>query len=376
MMRHPLAACLTIAALAVAAWPDRAAARDVKTSAGAVTVAKIADGFDVPWAVAFLPDSTTVLVTDRDGILWGVDTGTGAKASIKGLPEISASGQGGLLDVAIDPGFATNRTLFLSFSQPLAGRKTATAVARATLSADGRTLDGTRVIWSQDPALRGGRHFGSRIVFAPDGTLFVTTGDRGDRPMAQENNEIGKVIRITKDGRPAPANPNWAGRMPPEVYSVGHRNMQGAALDETGQLWTISHGAQGGDEVNRPEPGKNYGWPVISYGEHYGGGKIGVGTARAGLEQPKWYWEPSIAPAGLAILQGDLFPGWQGDLLVGSLKFDHIQRLDRDGATIGKAEILFDGIYGRIRDVREGPDGAIWFLSEGDGALYRAAPSR
>ena len=233
------------------------------------------------------------------------------------------------------------------------------------------------VILRQTPDRRAGFHYGSRIVPDGKGNLFVTFGDRGDDDQAQDpNGTLGKVIRITTDGSIPAGNPFANGGGRPEIWSIGHRNPQGAALDEAGRLWTVSHGARGGDEINRPEAGKNYGWPVISYGTEYSGAKIGIGTERAGMEQPLWYWDPSIAPSGMMIYSGRLWPAWKGDIFVGALKYALLSRLDRDGDRVTGEERLFPRTYGRIRDVREGPQGGIWFLSESQGTLYRMMPAR
>ncbi|MEM6661105.1 MAG: PQQ-dependent sugar dehydrogenase [Pseudomonadota bacterium] len=348
-----------------------AAAEVLSTSSGEVDVEPVVTGLDTPWAVAFLPGGG-LLITERDGALLHVENSK--RTEIIGLPEVRASGQGGLLDVVLDPDFQTNNRIFLSFSEPVGVFSARTAVARATLNAETATISDLEVIFAQSEERRGGRHFGSRIVPDGKGNIWITLGDRGDADYAQENGHIGKVVRIRADGGIPADNPFLASPMPDEVWSFGHRNPQGATVDENGRLWTVSHGARGGDEINRPEPGKNYGWPVISYGTTYAGTKIGIGTAKAGMEQPVWYWDPSIAPSGMMIYSGKLWPDWAGDIFVGSLKLDFLSRLDRDGDAIDGEERLFDGIFGRIRDVREGPDGAIWFLSEGDGALFRVTP--
>ncbi|WP_320179110.1 PQQ-dependent sugar dehydrogenase [Roseovarius pacificus] len=333
-------------------------------------ITPVADGFDAPWSIGFLPDGS-VLVTERDGRLLRLDGDT--RHEIAGLGPIAAQGQGGLLDVLVPRDFASSRTLFFTHAKPQANGA-GTAVARARLSDDNRSLTDWQVIWEMRPGSSGGRHFGSRLVEAPDGALFVTVGERGDRPSAQDlSRENGSVLRIARDGTVPPGNP-FAARTDarPEIWSYGHRNPQGAALDLSGQLWVVEHGARGGDEVNRIAPGANYGWPVISYGTHYSGAKIGEGTSNPGMEQPAYYWDPSIAPSGMMIYSGALWPDWRGDIFVGSLKFDHIAQLSgdplREVRQIATPETL------RVRDIREGPDGAIWFLSVGQGALYRMTP--
>jgi len=230
------------------------------------------------------------------------------------------------------------------------------------------------MIWEMQPGTTGGRHFGSRLIEAPDGALFVTVGERGDRPSAQDLGRAnGSVLRIAKDGAIPPGNPfvDREGAQP-EIWSYGHRNPQGAALDRKGDLWIVEHGARGGDEVNRVRKGANYGWPVISYGTHYSGAKIGVGTHKEGMEQPEFYWDPSIAPSGMAIYSGALWPEWRGDFFVGSLKFDMISRLSGD--PLEEVERISGPQTQRVRDIAEGPDGALWFLSVGQGALYRVTP--
>lgn len=357
--------------------PTMVRAEVLQTSAGPVEVTKMVDGLDTPWSVAFLPDGG-MLITERDGQLLIIDAATGQKTTVGNVPEVRASGQGGLLDVVLDPRFQENKTIYLSYSEPVGVFSARTAVARATLV--GRTLEKVSVILRQSPDGRGGRHFGSRIVPDGQGGIYVTLGDRADADEAQNPaTSLGKIVRLdlTQSASSTPAfveKPDAA--VPTEMWSIGHRNPQGAALDEQGRLWTVSHGARGGDEINRPEKGKNYGWPVISYGTTYGGTKIGEGTAKQGMEQPVFYWDPSIAPSGMMIYSGKLWPEWKGDIFVGSLKYDFLSRLDRDGDAIATEERLFQDRFIRIRDVREGPDGAIWFLVEGDDALYRMTPAQ
>ena len=247
-------------------------------------------------------------------------------------------------------------------------------MAVARLSESGNRLTNMRVIFEAIPGGSTGRHFGSRVVEASDGSLFVTIGDRGDRPAAQDlTNHNGTVIRINRDGS-VPADNPFVGESSarPEIWSYGHRNPQGAGLDAQGQLWVSEHGARGGDEVNLVQPGANYGWPVISYGKHYSGQKIGEGTSKPGLEQPAHYWDPSIAPSGLLVYSGKLWPQWKGDLFVGSLKFDYIARLS--GSPLREVEQIKGPETERVRDIVEGPDGAIWFISVGEGAVYRMTP--
>ncbi len=365
----------TLGLMAALALPVVAEAGTFETSAGTVDVIPVIEDLDQPWAVAFLPDGG-FLITERGGKLLRIFK-DGPRREVTGVPEVRASGQGGLLDVVLDPDFEQNNTIYLSYSEPDGFRSARTAIARATLVGD--RLEKLSVIFRQKPTQSGGRHFGSRIVPDGNGGLYITLGDRGEVSYAQSaRTSLGKVVHLDLT-RSGDGTPNFAGQpdasVPTEMWSIGHRNPQGAALDETGQLWTVSHGAAGGDEVNRPERGKNYGWPEISYGRHYTGGKIGIGTRKDGMEQPVWYWDPSIAPSGMAIYSGKLWPDWAGDIFVGSLKFDLISRLDREGAQITGEEQLFPEEFIRIRDVREGPDGALWFLAVGDGALYRMTPA-
>jgi glucose/arabinose dehydrogenase len=344
------------------------------TSVGQIAVEQVAGPFSHPWAVTFLPGGA-MLITERGGRLWRLGP-DGARGEVTGVPAVRAEGQGGLLDVVAARDFADTREIFLTFSEPADGRgRTAVAVAR--LAEDGQALENIRVIFRQRPAVDATHHYGSRIVEARDGALWVTLGERGLRTQAQNLlSHLGKIVRIARDGSVLPDNPFAGGLGLPEIWSYGHRNPQGAALDPaTGALWTVAHGAKGGDEINKPEPGKNYGWPVISYGTTYAGTRIGEGTEKAGMEQPVHYWDPSIAPSGMMIYSGKLWPEWQGDIFVGALKFKLISRLDREGEKIISEEQLFEGKYGRVRDVREGPKGAIWFLTDaGEGALYRVTP--
>jgi len=348
-----------------------AMAATVNTSAGAMEITQIADGFDEPWGLAFLPDGAA-LVTERDGRLTLLEGEQ--RRDISGLPEVVAEGQGGLLDVLVPGDFAQSRTIWLSYAGAVEGG-VATIAGRGRLSEDAsRNEDFTPVFAAE--GYRGGRHFGARLVEAEDGTVFLTTGDRGTGPNGMQAQEIGraagKVIRLNRDGSPAV---QLEGALP-GVHSVGHRNIQGAALDLAGRLLTVEHGAQGGDELNRPEEGRNYGWPVISYGVNYNDAKIGEGTAKDGMEQPLHYWDPSIAPSGLMVYSGALVPDWRGDIFTGSLNSGFISRLDPDSpAATGYAEERIESDEtGRVRDIVEGPDGAIWFLSVIDGAIYRMAP--
>ena len=347
-----------------------ALASDLRTSVGSIKVEQIVGGLDQPWAIGFLPDNS-VLITERDGrvlLRQGEDL-----TQLGGVPIVVDDGQGGLLDVLVPRDFAETQELFFSYAKPQRSGS-GTAIFRATFAEGARSLTDVRTIFELTEGSSGGRHFGSRIVEAPDGHLFLTIGDRGDRPSAQDlSRENGSVVRISRDGSIPPDNP-FVGDVSvrPAIWSYGHRNPQGAALDLRGNLVTVEHGARGGDEINRIRPGANYGWPLIAYGRHYSGQPIGVGTSAPGLEQPDYYWDPSMAPSGMMIYSGKLWPDWRGDIFVGSLKFDYIARLE--GEPMAEVEQLTSDETGRVRDVREAPDGTIWFLSVGNGALYRMSP--
>lgn len=366
MIRLVTTIALGLSLLSPAAW-----AETLTTSAGPVEVTEIVRDLDEPWAFGFLPEGG-VLITERGGALLHIRP-DGTRAEVSGLPRIAVGGQGGLLDLLIPADFAQTREVVFSYSRPQA-RGAGTAVAVGRLSADGRALENTRTIFAMEEGTRGGRHFGSRIVEGRDGFLYVTIGDRGDDDSAQNLAiESGSVIRIARNGGVPTSNPfTGTEGAQPEIWSYGHRNPQGAALDLQGNLWVVEHGARGGDEINRVEKGANYGWPVISYGRHYSGLRIGEGTAKPGMEQPAHFWDPSIAPSGMMIYSGALWPEWEGDFFVGSLKFGYLSRLE--AGSFAEEEITGD-TTARLRDVREGPDGAIWFLSVGNGALYRMTPA-
>ena len=364
-------AILSFVAVVGLVAPVPGLAEELETSAGPVEVRRAVAGLETPWAIAFLPDGGQ-LITERGGRLLLIRDGKAVP--VTGVPEVRAKGQGGLLDVQVARDFDTSREIFLTFSQPMRGGA-GTALAVARLEAPARLSD-LRVIFRQTDGSNAGRHFGSRVVEAPDGTLFLTIGDRGDRERAQDlGSRKGKVIRVARNGAIPPDNP-FVGRegAEPAVWSYGHRNPQGAALGPDGAVWTVEHGPKGGDEINRPAAGRNHGWPVISFGEEYSGGTVGRGTAAEGMEQPLHYWDPSIAPSGMMIYSGRLWPEWKGDIFVGSLKFDMISRLSGGADSLVEAERLFEGEFPRIRDVREAPDGSIWFLSEDEGAAYRITP--
>ena len=356
------------------------AAQEFNGEDGPIRVVTVASGLEHPWGLAFLPDGR-MLVTERPGRLRIVGADGKLSAPVKGVPEVYAVGQGGLLDVVLDPKFADNGLIYWSYAEPEGG-VAGTAAARGRLVEDGggpARLQDVRVIFRQQPKVSGPNHWGSRLVFAPDGTLFVTLGERFQRDRAQNLNEdLGKLVRINADGSIPKDNP-FVGRPDarPEIWSLGHRNVQAAALNpETKRLWTVEHGAQGGDEINIPEAGKNYGWPIITYGRDYSGEKIGEGTAKPGLEQPIYYWDPSIAPSGMAFYTAGRFPAWRGDLFVGSLKFALLVRLELDGTKITHEERLLADLSERIRDVRQGPDGLLYLLTDNpDGRILRIQPS-
>jgi len=345
-----------------------------------IKVESIAKGLEHPWGLQFLPDGR-MLVTERPGRLRIVDKDGKLSKPIAGVPEVAAAGQGGLLDVLLAPDFAKTGTIYFSYGEPRGWFENGTSVARAKLvtEGDGGHLEDVKVIFQQQPAAYSQYHFGSRLVWSHDGTLFVTTGERNKLRAEAQNpaNDLGKIIRINPDGS-APADnprlPGWA----PEVWSIGHRNVQGAALrPDMGALYTVEHGAQGGDELNHPEKGKNYGWPIITYGIDYDGSKIGEGSEKPGMEPAVYYWKPSIATSGLAFYTGDLFPEWKGNAFVGGLAGEHIERLVFDGDNVVMAEKLLADLGKRIRDVRQGPDGALWVLTdENDGEILRISPAK
>ncbi len=360
----PALACLTLLASAQPSPPLRTEV--------------VAHGLQNPWGVAFI-DGGRFLVTERPGRLRVIGADGRVGQPVAGVPAVDAVGQGGLLDVATDRDFARNRQIYLCYSEPGPGGNS-TALARARLSADAARLEDVKVIFSQQPKVNSRLHFGCRIAEAPDGTLFLTLGDRYHRMADAQtlDNHHGKVVRIRKDGSVPPDNPfvNRAGARP-EIWSIGHRNVQGAAIGPDGRLWTSEHGPQGGDEINRPEAGQNHGWPVITYGENYGGGAIGEGlTAKAGMVQPLHQWTPSIAPAGMTFVSTDRYgPGFKGSLLVTSLKFRYLSRLVLDGTRVLREDKLLPDIGERVRDVAGGPDGTLCLLTaDRGGQLVRRLP--
>ncbi|MDJ0958658.1 MAG: PQQ-dependent sugar dehydrogenase [Arenicellales bacterium] len=338
-------------------------------------VESVLSDLDHPWSMVFLADEE-MLISERSGSLMLVNTTTGESQYVKGLPEVAAVGQGGLMDIALHPDFSTNGLIYLSFAAS-DGSGTGTEVARGKLV--GNELRDVETLFAALPKSGGGRHFGSRLLFDPEGFLYITLGDRGKRPQAQAlTTHPGSIIRLNEDGTVPVDNPFVKqSRVRPEIYTYGNRNVQGIALQPgTNRIWAHEHGPQGGDEVNIVVAGTNYGWPIITYGKNYGTGTdIGEGTHKEGMAQPVYQWTPSIAPSGMAFYSGDMFPHWQGDLFVGSLKFQLLVRLEVDGDKIVAEEQLLQRRFGRIRDVRVGPDGLLYLLTdESDGQLLRLQP--
>jgi len=349
----------------------------VSTEHGPVRLITVAEGLDHPWGMAFLPDGR-LLVTERPGRLRIVTPGGKISPALGGVPAVDAEGQGGLLDVALDPDFSGNHLVYVSYAEPRTGGN-GTAVARGRLGEDG--LSDVKVIFRQQPTVESGHHFGSRLVFARDGRLFVTLGERNSgRAQAQAlDSHLGKVVRIERDGK-VPADNPFADRPGalPEIWSYGHRNVQGAALHPvTGELWTNEHGPKGGDELNRTLAGRNYGWPVVSYGVEYSGAKISDSPTAPGIEPPVHYWVPSIATSGLLFYTGDRVPKWKGSAFVGGLKSQQVVRLEFKGNEVVHEESLLRGVVNqRVRDVEQGPDGFVYLLTDEDkGRLLRIEPA-
>jgi aldose sugar dehydrogenase len=347
--------------------------QSLKDALGVQTIAK---GLEHPWSLAFLPDKR-MLVTERAGRLRVVSVNGQISEPLAGVPRVYASGQGGLLDVALSPAFGKDHLVYLSFSEPAEGGA-GTAVARGRLTESG--LENTQVIWRQQPKVSGSNHWGSRIVFRSDGTLFVTLGERFNHSDKAQDLSVtlGKIVRINSDGSAPRDNPfvNRSGARP-EIWSYGHRNVQAAAPHpETGQLWTVEHGARGGDELNHPEAGKNYGWPIISYGRHYSFLPIGEGTAKEGMEQPVYYWDPVIAPSGMVFYTGDLFAGWKNNALIGSLTPGLLVRLVMKDGKVAQEERYLGDLRERIRDVRQASDGSLYLVTDAsNGQILRIIPS-
>jgi aldose sugar dehydrogenase len=362
------------------AWLPMAQAQTFKSSAGDLKVETWAGGLAHPWSLAFLPDGN-MLVTERPGRLRIATRDGKLSAPLAGLPRIYASGQGGLLDLVLDRNFAQNRAVYFCFAEPMeAGARTALARARV---ADGTPprLDDVQVIYRQEGPPSHGLHFGCRIAQSTDNLLFLTQGDHGSHRNEAQNlgNHLGKIIRIAPDGS-APRDNPFIGRSDakPEIWSYGHRNSQGAAIHPlTGKLWIAEHGPRGGDEINIADKGKNYGWPVIGYGVEYSGAKIHESASKPGMEQPVKYWAPSISPSGMAFYYGDLFPAWRGSLFVGGLSARLLMRLSLDGEKVAGEERLLQELGERIRDVRVGPDGALYLLTDNTaGRILRVAPAK
>jgi aldose sugar dehydrogenase len=364
MIIHRLLLIVGLSLFASYAATAQMAAQVFQTEKGSVRVEPVVGGLVNPWALAFLPDGR-MLVTERPGRIRMVGKDGALSQPLNNVPNVSARNQGGLLDVVLDPKFSDNRLVYISFAEPRSGGN-GTSVAKMRLNASETGFDQVEVIFRQQPTYQGGYHFGSRLVFDCTGSLFVALGDRFDlKEQAQSRtNTIGKIVRIRTDGSVPPDNPGlrregWL----TTVWSIGHRNIQGAALHPvTGKLWTAEHGARGGDEINIPEAGKNYGWPVITFGKDYSGASIGEGTAKPGMEQPIFYWDPSIAPSGMAFYTGNHFSGWKGNVFVGALAGQLLSRLTLDGEKVVSEERLFVGMNKRIRDVRQGPDGFLYLV--------------
>ena len=374
---------IVLAALILPAKTAPAAAEQTRAPAAqssAVRVEVFAAGLEYPWSLQFLPGGR-LLVSERPGRLRIVAAGGRISPPLAGVPRVAAIGQGGLLDVALAPDFATSARIVMSYAEPRGTASgTSIAIARLVPEGDGGRLDDVKILFQQMPAVSGGLHFGSRLAFARDGRLFVTLGERNQRDSAQDTtNHLGKIVRIAADGSLPQDNPFYGqSSKRNEIWSTGHRNVQAAAIHPaTGKLWTIEHGPRGGDEVNIPGKGLNYGWPLIGYGIDYSGAKIHESTSRDGLEQPVYYWRPSIAPSGMAFYTGTLFPAWKGNLFVGALAGQALHRLVLEGERVVAEEILLQDRGERIRDVRQGPDGALWLLTDAaNGRILRVVPAR
>lgn len=364
----------------VEAQPYPAASPSPQPSEQKLSVKEIARGLEHPWALAFLPDQR-YLVTERPGRMRIVDAQGKIGPALKGLPAIAAGGQGGLLDVVLDKDFGGNRRLYFCFSEPAAdgGSDNSTALASATLADGDAALKDVKILFTQQPKVASRLHFGCRIVQDGKGMLFLTLGERfSQKEQAQKlDNHLGKIVRIQPSGGAAPGNP-FAGKSGalPEIWSYGHRNIQSAALGPDGRLWEVEHGPQGGDELNLVQPGRNYGWPEITFGENYGGGRFGKGTAMKGMEAPVHYWVPSIAPSGMALITSDRYgAAWKGSFVIGSLKFQRLHRVQLEGDKVVRDEVLLPDLGERVRDVREGPDGWLYLLTDSsNGRLLRVQP--
>ena len=378
-LRVPAAVALLLVLPVCAQSPQKPAAEgqaspQPRSTAAPGKATTYARGLEHPWGMAFLPDGR-LLVTERPGRLRIVAKNGALSAPLAGVPTVLAQGQGGLLDVALDPQFAQNRTIYLSYAEPGADGLAGTAVASARLT--DTALQNVKVIYRQQPKVAGAGHFGSRIVFNRDGTIFITQGERMRYSEQSQDlkSGLGKVVRINRDGSIPKDNP-FVGRSDarPEIWSYGHRNVQAAVLHPTtGVLWTVEHGARGGDELNHPQAGKNYGWPVISYGREYSGRPIGAGiTSKAGMEQPVYYWDPVIAPSGMIVYTGNAYAGWKGSIFIGSLTPGGIVRLTMNNGRVTREERYLGELNERIRDVEQGPDGLLYMLTDSsDGRVLR-----
>ncbi len=367
----PLAAALIAASISTLAY-----AQNSETEEGPIRVVTVARDLAYPWSLAFLPDGR-MIVTEKVGRVRLVSRNGTMSPPLSGTPKVMALGNGGMLDVAFHPDFAKNRRVYLSFAEPGTGGA-GLAVGWGVLN--GVALKDFRVIWREVPKSPSEQQFGSRFAFAPDGSLFVTVGDRSEHLLAQDTTvNRGQVIRLNADDGSIPKDNPFVGKpgFRPEIWSYGHRNSQSAAIHPvTKKLWTIEHGPRGGDEINIPEAGKNYGWAVIGYGRHYTGAKIGVGIRKEGMEQPIYYWLPSIAPSGMAFYTGARFGNWQGNLFVGALSGQMLVRLVLNGERIIHEERLLHGLKERIRDVRQGPDGYLYLLTDANpGRVLRIEPA-
>jgi aldose sugar dehydrogenase len=365
---------IMILVLFAAAASPRAQPESVTTEAGPIAVENVAGGLVHPWGIAFLPDGR-MLVTERPGRLRIVSQDGSLSEPLAGTPEVFARGQGGLLDVALDPNFSENRLIYLSFAEPGSGGAS-TAVGRGRLSED-RIAD-FEVIFRQEPKVSGANHFGSRIVFSPDGKLFLTTGERFKFDPAQDlSNHLGTIVRINRDGSIPEDNP-FVGvpDAKDEIWSYGHRNIQAAAIHpQSGALWVAEMGPRGGDALNLPERGRNFGWPLVSWGRHYDGRDIPNPPTRPEFAHPIKHWTPAIAPSGMAFYTGDIFPAWRGDVLIGSLTQRALVRLTVADSRIVGEEIISLGA--RIRDVKQGPDGAVYVITDHqNGNIWRLRPQR
>ena len=369
MNHYAVAAMLTLAALPAQAQ------QDFKSDSGDIRVETVVSGLSYPWALAFLPDGR-MLVTERGGSMRIATRDGKLSPPLSGVPKVMSQNQGGLLDVIVDRDFASNNTIYFCYSDPVdGGAQTALARARLDAGATPQLTDVRRIFRQEGPPSRG-LHFGCRIVQARDGNLFLTTASKSAQTL---DNHIGKMIRIAPDGSVPKDNP-FVGRADakPEIWSYGHRNSQGATLHPiTGKLWMHEHGPQGGDEINIPEAGKNYGWPVIGFGVNYGGAKIHEGTKKAGMEQPIRQWTPVIAPSGFTIYTGDLFPQWKGNAFIGGLRTQMLVRLELNGEKVTREERILRQLNERIRDVRTGPDGALWLVTDdSQGRILRLTPAK